>query len=59
MKNVKTLDANEMQGISGGQVNSCREFQDVVFYLLDNGHNEQAGIILDLYYEQYCGGAYY
>lgn len=39
--------------ISGGM--TCQEFQEVITWLVNNGHFEQSYIAMDLFYDQYCG----
>ncbi len=51
---MKTLEMKEMERIEGGQVESCGDFMKSYYWLIDNGHFEQAGIIFDAYYVQYC-----
>jgi hypothetical protein len=58
MNNSQTLSVDELQGIQGGQIETCRDFQIVIIHLRDTGHNTQAGILVDLYYDQFCGGMY-
>ncbi len=52
---MEKLTNIEMMNISGGQVETCEDFAEVVHWLDSNGHGEQSEIIRDLYQDQYCG----
>ncbi|GAA5033405.1 hypothetical protein GCM10011506_25640 [Marivirga lumbricoides] len=39
---MEKLVKNEMVNISGGQIENCDQWHDVVMWLFDNGHTDQA-----------------
>lgn len=39
---MEKLTNNEMMNISGGQIESCKDWYDVLFWLEVNGHDAQA-----------------
>lgn len=52
---MRELSLEKMRATEGGQVESCYDFIEVLEYLDNAGHNEQFQIILETYWDQYCG----